>query len=1152
MKKLLLNGIISLLSLYMPSIGNSAESPPDSIKIQSIQEAKTSAGDGLYMFNKPPLLPNVFLKLPPGSITAAGWLRNQLEFDAQGMVGRMAEISDYLQYENNGWVDRNGKKGWEEMPYWLRGYGDLGYVLKDEKIIAAARKWIDGIIATQREDGYFGPERLKTAEKGLPDLWPHMLVLDALHSFYEYSGDERVISFMIKFFRWQNSIPIESFKAGWGGVRQADAMAVIYWLYNKTGESWLLDLSKKIHENSMDYTTGIPTWHNVNLAQGIREPAEYWQQSKDEKFLNATENSYQKIMGTWGQFPGGGFSGDENIREDYFDPRQGFETCGFAEFMRTFEMMTCISGNPIWADRCEEIAVNSFPAAMSPDHTGLHYITCANCIQLDNQGKIGKQFSNGDYPMLQYKHGVHDYRCCTHNYGMAWPFYAENLWLATADKGLCASLYAASEVKANVGGGVEIKITEETNYPFTDQVQFHIATAKAVKFPLYLRIPQWCTAASLSINDKPAAISSTPSSYIIIDREWRDKDIITLHLPMRVSIRTWEKNRNSVSVNYGPLTFSLYIQEEWKRNGGTDAWPYYDVLPASPWNYGLEIDPKNPAQSIEVIHKNGAPAANPFTREGTSIELRAKARKITAWQADQDQVVGLLPRSPVKTNEALETVTLVPMGAARLRITAFPTVYSAEKPLPSSALYKPEWDSLKNHPDPKWFDDAKFGIYFHWGIYSVPAYSNEWYSRNMYVKDSDPNKHHVQNFGSLEKFGYKDFIPMFTAEKFNADEWAELFEKAGAKFAGPVAEHADGFAMWDSKLTKWNAAQMGPKQDIVGKMRDAVRKRGMKFITTFHHQWLWGWYPADDPKADVTNPDYAGLYGPVHSKSAFDFENPDPKPSEEFSQVWLDKIKEVIDAYQPDLLWFDSRMNIIDEKYRKEFIRYYYNKGLEWNKEIGITYKNNDLPKGAGIVDLERGRMSSLKEFKWLNDDSIDWNSWCYVQNAKIKTTKRLVDELVDIVSKNGNLLLNIPPKPNGEIPQEVKDRLLEMGEWLKINGEAIYGTRPWKIYGEGPTEVKEGHFGEEKIPDFTAQDIRFTTKDHYLYAFAMGWPESGTVTIKSLGKDKEPSVIENITLLGSKEKLHWRHDKSRLFIDVPKKKPCGHAYAFKMKFKAK
>ncbi len=645
--------------------------PEDQPRTAVVWHARATKPDGLYTPNRPPLQPTLFLKLPVGSITPKGWLRRQLELDASGLMGHMPEISHYVKYQGNGWVDPQGKDGWEEMPYWLRGHGDLGYVLNDERLLATTRTWVEGILSAQRPDGYFGPERLRTSEQGQPDLWPQMLVLDALHSYYEFTRDERVPAFMLRYFRWQNQRDPAAFKKGWGALRWGDNLIEVYWLYNKTGETWLLDLARKAHENSANYTTEIPTWHNVNLAQGIREPGEFWLQSKDKTHLDAVETHYQFLMDNWGQFPGGGFAGDEGIRKPYRDPRQGFETCGFAEFMHTFEIMTLISGAPIWADRCEEIAFNSMPATLDPDHKGLHYITCANSIQLDNKGKQHGQFANGPFPMLAYKPGVDEYRCCTHNYGIAWPYYAENLWLATADHGLCASLYAAGAVKAKVADGTEVVIQEETDYPFGEVVTLRLAAPQAVRFPLYLRIPGWCANAVVEVNGQKVAPEPQKLSYLVVERTWNDGDVVRLKLPMQVAIRTWAKNKNAVSVNYGPLTFSLDIKEKWEKYGGPAAWPEWNVLPDSPWNYGLVLDASAP---IEVVSRGGPLAANPFTHEGNPIQIHARAKKIAEWQADADQVVGVLQPSPVQSESPTEDVTLIPMGAARLRITAFPTI----------------------------------------------------------------------------------------------------------------------------------------------------------------------------------------------------------------------------------------------------------------------------------------------------------------------------------------------------------------------------------------------------------------------------------------------------------------------------------------------
>jgi alpha-L-fucosidase len=456
----------------------------------------------------------------------------------------------------------------------------------------------------------------------------------------------------------------------------------------------------------------------------------------------------------------------------------------------------------------------------------------------------------------------------------------------------------------------------------------------------------------------------------------------------------------------------------------------------------------------------------------------------------------------------------------------------------------PAQKPVTQHPVAEWFRDAKFGIYFHWGPYSVPAYENEWYSRNMYVKGSAAYKYHVAKYGGPEKFGYKDFIPQFTAEKFDADEWADLFERAGARFAGPVAEHADGWSNWDSKLTPWNAARMGPKKDITGLMAAAVRKRNMKFLATFHHQWLWGWYPTMDKTVDCCKPEYSGLYGPAVPPSAFDRNN--PLPSTAFCDLWLAKVNEVVDKYQPDLIWFDSRLSIIGERYRQDMLAHYYGKEPSWGKCVVVTCKNGDLPAGASVLDLERGRMEKLADAPWLTDTAICNRSWCHIQDPDYKSAKTLVHTLIDIVSKNGCLLLDICPTAQGEIPQPQRERLLEMGKWLKVNGEAIYGTRPWKVFGEGPTQVKGGHFNEDAASRYTASDIRFTTKGGVLYAMALGClPDGIPITIKSLSLPA--GKVSDVGLLGCPHKIQWKQTTDGLIVTLPTHSASELAYALRI-----
>ncbi|MFK4148929.1 beta-L-arabinofuranosidase domain-containing protein [Streptomyces sp. NPDC004065] len=619
--------------------------------------------------NRAPLRQEPFLRLPPGSITPKGWLREQLDLQLNGLAGRLPEISGYLDPATSGWAvpERNG---WEELPYWLRGFGDLGYVTGDARTLETTRAWIDRILATRQPDGFFGPSTLRTALNGGPDFWPYMPVLDALRTWQEYSGDDRVVPALQGWLKYLGRQPAALFGQGWGAARCGDTIDTAYWLYRRTGDTWLLDLVHKIHANSADYTTTIPTWHNVNLAQGFREPAQYGVLAGDPALRDATYRVYDTVMRRYGQFPGGGFAADENARGGYHDPRQGFETCGIVEFMHSHQLLTRITGDTVWADRCEELALNLLPAALDPLHKGVHYITSANGIQLDNTPKSHGQFDNR-FAMQAYMPGVHQYRCCPHNYGMGWPYYAEELWLAGADGGLCASLYAECSVRAEVGDGTTVTVDERTDYPFGETVAFTLSTPRTVRFPLHLRVPGWCREPSVRVNGRPVR-PRHDGGHLVLDRTWHHRDTVELRLPMRTTVRTWGANGDAVCVDHGPLTYSLRIEETWTRFAGTADWPEYEVRPASPWNYALVLDEKDPTRSFTLEHTR-ARAANPFTHAGTPVRMKARARRVPTWRADDQDVAAPLQRSPARTTEPVEHITLIPSAAARLRVTAFPT-----------------------------------------------------------------------------------------------------------------------------------------------------------------------------------------------------------------------------------------------------------------------------------------------------------------------------------------------------------------------------------------------------------------------------------------------------------------------------------------------
>jgi alpha-L-fucosidase len=456
--------------------------------------------------------------------------------------------------------------------------------------------------------------------------------------------------------------------------------------------------------------------------------------------------------------------------------------------------------------------------------------------------------------------------------------------------------------------------------------------------------------------------------------------------------------------------------------------------------------------------------------------------------------------------------------------------------------FQPTWESLKQYQCPEWFRDAKFGIFIHWGVYSVPGFSNEWYPRNMYLNDTPEFKHHSEKYGPQNKFGYKDFIPMFRAEKFNADQWVDLFKKAGAKYVVPVAEHHDGFAMYKTALSKWNAFEMGPKRDIIGELAAASRKQGLIFGLSSHRIEHW-WFMNGGRKfdSDVNDPKYADFYGPARE------ENETPSP--EYMNDWLLRNTELINNYQPQLFWFDWWIEQPSmDPYRKSLASYYYNKGIEWNKGVVINYKNASFPDGTAVYDIERGNSKATRKYPWQTDTSIGKHSWGYADGEENKTPNEIVDALIDIVSKNGNMLLNIGPKPDGTITQEQQDVLLAIGKWLDVNGEAIYGTRPWKISGEGPTENLDEsiQFNESKFKGYIAKDLRFTIKGDYLFMFALDVPAE-TINVNSLSLLSKNGKVKSVELLGSTEKVVWTQKDKVLKIQPSKSYPTGMAVVYRI-----
>lgn len=664
-------------------LGASALAAQNSVSVVDRPLAGTSTN---YTNFRAPLQAAPLLKLPVGEVQPKGWLRKYLELQKEGLNGKLGTVSAWLDKHNNQWLDDHGDHGWEEVPYWLRGYCSLAYILDDEEMKKEAQVWFDAVLSNLKDDGFLGP---RNYENGNPEVWAQMVMLWALQTYYESSGDEKVLDAMTDYFKWEMTVPDTQFLKGlWQEKRGGDNLWSVLWLYNRTGDETVLPLIEKLHKNTSDWTQAatLPNWHGVNVAQGFREPATYYMYTGDEAMLQATYNNFNIMRERYGQVPGGMYGADENARAGYFDPRQGAETCAIVEQMASDEILMGITGDPFWADHCENVALNTFTAAMTTDMKALRYITSPN-MAISDEKLHGPSIDNNLRGMLSMS--PFSSRCCQHNHGMGWPYYAEHLVMATTDNGLATMLYAASETTAKVADGKSVKLTETTNYPFDETVKLTVATDGAVTFPLYLRVPAWAAGSSVSVNGEPQAIAEAAGKYIRLERQWSDGDVVELTLPMTVSSQVWQQNKASVSVNYGPLTLSLKIDENFEQHdsrdkdfvqddshwqAGVDAslWPCYVLKPESAWNYALKVDKDNLPLQFSVTRKAWPADDFPFTLESVPFEFTAVGVQIPSWGYDETGMTDLLPTkfAPRSTEET--KLTLVPMGAARLRISAFP------------------------------------------------------------------------------------------------------------------------------------------------------------------------------------------------------------------------------------------------------------------------------------------------------------------------------------------------------------------------------------------------------------------------------------------------------------------------------------------------
>lgn len=455
--------------------------------------------------------------------------------------------------------------------------------------------------------------------------------------------------------------------------------------------------------------------------------------------------------------------------------------------------------------------------------------------------------------------------------------------------------------------------------------------------------------------------------------------------------------------------------------------------------------------------------------------------------------------------------------------------------------YEADWESLSRWKAPQWYKDAKFGIFIHWGVYAVPAFGSEWYPRNMYIQGSKEYEHHIKTYGPHKEFGYQDFIPLFKAENFDPDAWAALFRQAGARYVVPVAEHHDGFQMYKSRLSPWNAAEMGPGRDVLGELKTACERQGLVLGASSHRMehWFFLSHGRDFDSGIPRNPERDSLYWPSMPDAAnFDDIQGEPGPSREFLEDWLVRTCEIIDRYRPRILYFDWWIQHKNAKpYLKMLAAYYYNRAAEWGVEAAINYKHDAFLFGTAVPDIERGQMADIKPYFWQTDTAIALNSWCYTEQNDFRPAGEIIQDLADIVSKNGTLLLNVGPKADGTISEEDRAVLMEIGRWMAVNGEAIYDTHVWKTFGEGPTKVQDGHFSDSVKKNFTSEDFRFTAKGSSLYAIAMKPSETGEYHIRSLRGQEHTAgtvfhgIVESVEVLGGDQRPQWTRDGEALHI---------------------
>ncbi len=648
---------------------------------------------GNYRNNRQPLQQKDYIELPLGAIRAEGWMQEQLLRMKNGMTGHLDKVYEKVMGARNGWLGGDGDV-WERGPYWIDGLLPLAYILDDDSLKRKVQPWIEWTLASQKPDGYFGPDTDRSYEPGLQrnnsrDWWPKMVMMKVLQQYYSATGDQRVIDLLTRYFKYQLAelpkTPLGNWTY-WGEQRGGDNLMMVYWLYNITGDAFLLELGELIHKQTFNWTDVFlhqdhlarqHSLHCVNLGQGFKEPIVYYQQSKDSRQIEATKKAVRDIRNTIG-LPIGLWGGDELLR--FGRPTSGSELCTAVEMMFSLEEMLEITGDVQWADHLERVAYNALPTQITDDFSARQYYQQVNQVSVTRHWR---EFSTPHEDTDILFGELTGYPCCTSNLHQGWPKFVQNLWYATADNGLAALVYAPSQVSARVAGGIQVNVREETAYPFEESIRFKFSFAdKKVKkafFPFHLRIPAWCQQPVVKLNGEPIAVDACAGAIARVNREWRQGDVLTLELPMEVTVSRWY-DRSAV-VERGPLVYALKMNEKWEKKAFEPEkkneygeW-YYEVTSDTPWNYALSrrtIAPKEIQQSF-VVEKSDTIAAYPWNVTNAPVRIKVNALRLNDWTLARGSV-GPISYYTQQGKDYTDggTIELIPYGCTTLRIALFP------------------------------------------------------------------------------------------------------------------------------------------------------------------------------------------------------------------------------------------------------------------------------------------------------------------------------------------------------------------------------------------------------------------------------------------------------------------------------------------------